>query len=211
MMFVACAGVAIGSSWCLEHSCSHLASVMIDYNGIQHCALLDTGALISCVTAQFLVHHPCQVSPANFTISGFGSDGNPILGCVELDVLLPGGAAGQTHIFTMVETVMMPFCVILGADYLISNDISLDFSSNERRQHSQVLFHFSEGVLPERSEARGFVLHVNLSLPTLEVCIGSPSHHLTFGVDLQQEVGPQASHLLYLWSKSGIIRDRVGC
>ena len=79
------------------------------------------------MTTQFTVAHPGMLSPGAYTIGGFGSKSNPIVGCMKVAICLPEGTCKEAHSFAVVESQMMPFCIIFGADYLIENGVTLDF------------------------------------------------------------------------------------
>ena len=179
--------------WCGRHDRTHATSAMIEVCGLLFCALFDTGAQISCVSRSlFNVLGSHLNTDAPFTITGLGSEGSPSLGVAEISVVLPQCYSFANHSFVVVEDGMMPFCAILGVDFISANNISLDFTNMRFRMDGRVMQGPVIAANVLATELRVGVLGVsrgnsNLPLRIKEVCIGTSSDHLNFGLNRDSE------------------------
>jgi hypothetical protein len=178
--------------WCPLHEHTHFASCCLVLKGHKCCALLDTGAQVSCISYRLITKLGAKIDTGtNITLTSFGTLSSSALGTVLLAVGLESVHHGPyIHEFVVVEDRMMPFCLILGADYIVAHDIALDFVSGQYVQSGQPLkgkfFQPQMETAPD-SVALTVVGCMTISVRTKEVCVGSAANHLTFTVERDEE------------------------
>ena len=116
----------VSPDWCSIHSQTHRSSVSINTGTVTSCALLDSGAQLSCVAASVAERYTGEVRPAQFVIRGINGEPSPVLASTRLSLHLPGMTCCCLFAFAVVSDEMMPFCIILGADYLSAHRLTLD-------------------------------------------------------------------------------------
>ena len=92
-------------------------------------------------------------------IRRLNSESNPFYGMTTLTLQFPTySTSAKAHKFVVVDDRMMPFCVILGANFLASLNVNMDFALLRCEQESTILHHFqlntsrvSIGLLDEPS------------------------------------------------------------
>ena len=111
--------------WCSRHPRTHATAVLLRLGESLYCALIDTGAQVSCISDTTATSLSLDVDASvKYIITGFGSRSSPSVGVVELAIgLTQGVLAPHSLQFVVVDQAMMPFCLILGADYLALHGI----------------------------------------------------------------------------------------
>lgn len=118
------------ATWCSLHPRTHLSSMMIIVAGRSYCALLDSGAQVSCVSFSLYQTQLVTINTdVRYIIRGLGQSRSSVLGTVVLTIDSPTGGASRPHTFAVVQDQLMPICVILGADYISDSNLVLDFHS----------------------------------------------------------------------------------
>jgi len=169
--------------WCEKHSHTHVASVMLNIGGQRCCALIDTGAQISCMLAEIFCKSDGELDNFNnLMIRGLGPNCCPVYGSAEVDFTMFETVLSQR--FAVVAAGTMPFCVILGADFIHKSGLQLDFEMLTCSAYNTTL----ELALPWAVAPNvGYLLRVEplareLPETVTEVCIGNPENQLTFGI-----------------------------
>jgi hypothetical protein len=140
--------------------------------GQRCCALLDSGARVSCIAYSLFEKLGVSMNTqVQITLNGIGSCASRASGVVSLAIGLPSAFHGPyMHDFVVVDERMMPFCLILGADYMVAHDISLNFVSGRCMQGEHCLA--ISFVPPERILLTGMVVSVPSVAPVgLVSCI----------------------------------------
>ena len=124
-------GLTLSADWsppaCALHPVRPISSIMLKCLDRSCCALLDTGAQVSCMSATLAtdLELPIAQEPT-YIIKGVGNSKSPVSGSVIADVeIAPGSHVTQR--FAVVETDSMPFCLILGIDCMTEAGLELDF------------------------------------------------------------------------------------
>ena len=118
------------SSWCLHHPKMHLTCLMVSFEKKSYCALLDTGAQVSCVAQLVVDEHKMPVDDAaKLQIVGIGLGRTKSLGMVSLELGLTAFDVISSHQYAVVPDDAMPYCFILGADYIEKQQIVIDYGS----------------------------------------------------------------------------------
>ena len=157
--------------WCQKHTESTDAAMKISVGGGEHCVLLDTGAQVSCISLSVVEVHSLELLPLNCIITGLGSHQCTVLGKVKLTVCLGSMSDPLLHSFLVVPDDSMPFCMLLGADYLVAHGISLDFGRRLCLQNGK-----SIAVLPREwqpHKLKSFLVSSSKCVDVREVCIGT--------------------------------------
>ena len=133
-------------AWCDRHHKTHSASIMLQLGDMRCCALIDTGAQVSCVLVNVLnaLQMPVE-APTGNKVVGVGSQKSSILGSVSLELTLDQYLI--SHKFVVVEESSMGFCLILGADFLIANEWIMDMGRLCCRRPGFVDLKFSSPVV----------------------------------------------------------------
>lgn len=170
------------TGWCSRHLHSHFSSLMVKYEEQSLCALLDGGAMISCVAYSIVKHLRSKINHTEAVIiRGLGGDTGASIGTVFLRLRIPEKLEFDEFKFNVVNDCDMPFCVLLGADFLYHYNINMDFSSGLCQQALEDLGVFCNGVTT--SENDGYPLQVLLQMPIKEVHIGAQTSGLRFGIN----------------------------
>ena len=189
------------SQWCRFHNRTHLTQAMVNVQGRRRCALVDTGAQVSCISREVCIAVDFEInSDTDVMLVGFGGIRRRALGSVKLAICLDGAPRDACELdFVVVEDEIMPFCLILGADYLSANGISLDFSFGSYVQNKERFLSFGSAEL--QSDAGPYMVSANfpISLPqTVKyVCLGSREQPLTIPVDHSGTVPKMSSPIAY--------------
>jgi hypothetical protein len=170
-------------TWCGIHTRFHLASVMISCMEGEFCALFDTGAQISCVSYDAFQKLEATLDPENgFYISGVGPNHSPVIGSTQIEVKVVGSQP-INHTFAVVDSAVMPYCFILGADFVSLAHIQLDYEHLACISDTGV-----EPMSPVSTEVH-FVGLLSIDqysscLPRSveEICVGSADTLLNFGL-----------------------------
>ena len=121
----------VGLHWCSAHVRSHSATLMVQVQQNSYCALLDSGSQITCVTEslckqlQLEIDHTIHVS-----ILGLGSAHCTMLGTVKLVIELPNGNSLPVIEAAVLQDQVMPYCIILGADFMTANAVTVDLAAH---------------------------------------------------------------------------------
>lgn len=153
------------------------SSVVLICRDRPFCALLDTGAQLSCVSSDVLASLSVMLDHSNCqSIRGVGDCCTRVLGSVLLDISFGGGSSFVQR-FAVVGENAMPFCFILGADCLTVHSVDLDYA--------RMCCCKDETVLPFRKVKRGdsVLNYIGLADGVTEICVGSPEVSVYFGAE----------------------------
>ena len=114
-----------------EGSCTCIVSV----GDAKFCAMLDTGAQVSLITEEVWNHLKENDDSLKFeeldqTLVGIGNQQNKIVGITELKLNILNTEMDNAVPFAIVKTESLPWCVLLGLNFLKSNNIILDFENS---------------------------------------------------------------------------------
>ena len=124
------------------------------------------------------------VNTANtFVINGLGAGSSPVFGIADVELCLPGLDGVLQHPLAVVPDNAMPYCIILGVDFLGSHALEIDYGSSALRKEGRTRYHF-----PELSG--GGILTANLPLrwtplpgSVVEIGIGTAEESVRFAVN----------------------------
>ena len=113
-----------------ESSCTCIVSV----GDSKFCALLDTGAQVSLITEEVWNHlkeinKDLKFDIVDETLVGVGNQTNKIIGVTELKLKILNIEVDKAVPFAIVRTESLPWCALLGLNFLKSNHIILDFEN----------------------------------------------------------------------------------
>ena len=117
---------------CPPTSCS---SVSLNLGGLLRCALVDTGAQISLIREDVYQSLPASLKSADdqhkkhMKLRGVGGGCSPVKGVVCLPVILADKVMTGSHPFAIVSVEMLPFCVLLGANFILDHRITVNFAT----------------------------------------------------------------------------------
>jgi hypothetical protein len=149
---------------------------------------IDTGSQSSCIVSEALAsfsgfmdaHH-------SYCIFGLGEVRSATLGSALLCVKLSMGIEDtRMHQFAVVQGDTMPFCLILGADYPLASDVDLSFGDHTCLRNDKVIGNFQTSELLKCISVMsilGYMFMSSLPKSTTQVCIGTPTDHLSFRVE----------------------------
>ena len=105
---------------------------VIATNGIEFCALIDTGAQVSLITENVLEklkeRDPyLTVEPCSDSLGGIGNNRESIIGIVKLKLSLFESQHTKVIPFAIVKESCLPSCCILGANFIARNNLIIDF------------------------------------------------------------------------------------
>ena len=118
-----------------NHNVRTPACCTVEADGVQFCALIDTGAQVSLIgddTLRLLKQRNPNLKIMNFSgklLAGVSGVTTEILGYVNLrlticNLVFPCGVP-----FAVVKSSDIPFCAVVGANFLIANNIVIDFQT----------------------------------------------------------------------------------
>ena len=127
-----------------SHVCGNQPVVHVSVDCLKACALLDTGAEISLVSQGFLdrVANCIEVQveeEQSVDIVGFSGHRRAVSRVAWLRFSIGSYTMDKSHKFAIVEDNIMPFCVLLGVDFLGAFDISVDFYNMVCRNKFEIL------------------------------------------------------------------------
>jgi hypothetical protein len=116
-------------------ACDH-PCIMITIGEFKFCAIVDIGAEVSIASRQTLEYCKQQLcSPIDYTqqlhIRGFTGCFASMNFVADLKLMLPGEMWSKTHSFAIVEDSIIPSCFLLGADILISHELSINGATDQ--------------------------------------------------------------------------------
>ena len=117
---------------CLSVSCP---TVVVSFGTRTCCALVDTGAQVSLIREDVFAMLPEEVKrfadleTSSLRLRGVGGGFSPVEGVVRLMVTVAGRVLVKPHPFAVVSRQSLPFCALLGANFITSNGVKLDFSA----------------------------------------------------------------------------------
>ena len=118
--------VEVTSDWCCKHKRNHQASLMVTYKDQRFCVLVDSGAQVSCVAESIAKENAIEIdASARVTVVGLGSIRSSALGMVDLALTFPSSIVLEVQSVVVVPDAAIPYCIVLGADFLISRRVTL--------------------------------------------------------------------------------------
>ena len=113
------------------HDESHIGPIHVYCHGFVGCAMLDTGAEISCVARSFISplvsNGSTVVTPSYTLLVGVGPCKSAVTGVVVLDIAVPGMSVLVSQKFAVVDDSVISSCIILGSNFMQSSEIGLSF------------------------------------------------------------------------------------
>jgi hypothetical protein len=131
-------GVLLANFQWLQVSCSCArfvrSTTTVQLNGTTYCALLDTGAQVSLIREDVWLALPTSIKETSRIITeepvrlhGVGGGSASVVEIVSLPIGLVGLASGRSFPFAVVRQDSLPFCFLLGANFIKVHDLSVDF------------------------------------------------------------------------------------
>lgn len=200
--------------WCENHVATHTTSGTVNIAGERYCVLFDTGAQVSFISNTLFSQLDLPLdTTVSLVITGFGERRSFALGFVDLSLDLTNGCTNPgPHSFVVVDNSMMPFCIILGVDYISKHDVSLDYVDGCIRQ-SGIILHSMQLCT---SSARQVIAYLTVTVmkPVLPLCVrevfvGSGGDYLGFAVD--RDANHNIKHLASLISNEQILKHQSKC
>ena len=120
--------------------CNHLENKFCTYtitsNNVSFCGLLDTGAQVSLITQSVWSKlsendGELKMEPGEDVLHGIGNNKEEILGIVKLKLHMLGIPLDNEIPFAIVRDNCLPFCSILGANFIAKNNLIIDFNSKQ--------------------------------------------------------------------------------
>ena len=174
------------STWCLLHRRAHLTSVMISLEGIMYCALLDSGAQISCVSRSVVDRHSISVDHSvSYLVSGLGTGTARSMGVARIQLQFPGLKDAEAHPLAIVPDTTMPYCFILGVDFLKDYRLSIDCNRGACMQNGEPVCWF-DGFAGSQWLS-SLAMTSTIPKTVVELCIGSAADGLRFAVEQDQD------------------------
>ena len=119
----------VGESAYCHHDHGLQPIVSIDCEGNSSCALLDSGSEISIVRNKIVQTSDWQVHYAgNINLEGQDGSKSPILGFTERTLSVVGVTPKYTINLAVVNDQAMPYCLVLGIDFLIRAKVDIKFT-----------------------------------------------------------------------------------
>ena len=117
--------------------CSSLPCPTVDvsFGSLNCCALIDTGAQVSLIREDVFRALPEEVKrfadmdEPSMRLRGVGGGFSSVEGVVRLMVTVAGQVLKRPHPFAVVSRQSLPFCALLGANFIVSNRVRLDFAA----------------------------------------------------------------------------------
>ena len=119
------------------------ATVEMDLSGNKYCGLVDTGAQVSLVSASVIrelekstwdVERRCET----MALHGLGK--GHVMSWEEVVLVVSVGKMEEVkHVFVVVGDDQMPFCFLIGVDFLRMNDIAVDVGSEVLQKDGRVI------------------------------------------------------------------------
>ena len=118
-------------------------TVRVTVDNLNFCALIDTGAEVSLITRSVLteINKISNVSTSNdsrFEIVGFSGKRSLVTETAEIKLGIGSYDTAYPHQFAVVDDGVMPYCLLLGIDFLKSYNLSID-SNKMNVKHDQVV------------------------------------------------------------------------
>jgi hypothetical protein len=116
-----------GNSWC--------STVVVSFDSVHCCALVDTGAQVSVIREDVLCSLPEEMKldshsdTSGLTLSGVGEDITGVKGVVVLRFKILDNEFSDPFPFAVIACERLPFCVVLGANFILSYSVKLDFAN----------------------------------------------------------------------------------
>jgi hypothetical protein len=177
--------------WCSFHQHTHLASLMVQVGDRSYCALLDTGAQVSCITTRVVEeqHQLLEVDRDDtYRISGLGQHSFSLCGSVLVELRSPTGLmVGTDHKLAVVQNEMMPFCLILGIDFLREHQLELDFASSTIKKQGAPLRKM-DPVADGPLLSCILVVEDHWGPSVRTICVGSYDRSMTFALKRDQQM-----------------------
>ena len=109
--------------------------VKASFAGCTVCCLVDTGAKVSIISEQVWArikgnNEELELDNAGKTLVGIGNEKVPILGIANLKLSMLQVPFSEVIPFAVVQTSLMPYCSIIGANFISANGLLVDFSRN---------------------------------------------------------------------------------
>jgi hypothetical protein len=137
--------IEVPYSWCVLHRRTHVSSFLVHCAGGLRCALLDSGAQISCVSEIVWKSTGAVLDTTRPTrVKGVGPNESFTMGTVTLDIVLPNHQTIRGT-FVVMPDAALQCCMLLGADVLIQHNLTLDFNQSCCQSH------FGDMKFPDKS------------------------------------------------------------
>ena len=210
--------VEVSAQWAQPDCCcgsSSCSSVVVGLGGRFYCALVDTGAQISLIREDAYRSLPEVLKRANdlhvgaMKLRGVGEGYSSVEGVTYLPVALADRELSDRHPFAIVSRQVLPFCVLLGANFIREHRIRVNFASRwlswltgvgevvcQFRPHvsseTRVQFCFQHDVVQETYDRRiGFDSGDLRSMQSRDEVVSAVSDGVLGGVDPDSWTDPK--------------------
>ena len=205
------------TKWCPAgvHAREHEVAILVEVMGQALCALLDTGAQTSCIGRSVVDSLGLTIDTSFiFNMFGFGNNSSKSLGVVDLAVPLPGAGRIDSNRFVVVEDFHMPYCLILGIDYLKQEKISFDFERGRFLVKGVPLLDVNMPPVHLMVGSPGNVASVLAVVPQISngvriIHVGTIAEHLPF--EIQRDGSGEAVALKSIISTEQALKHQKSC
>ena len=169
-----------------EHKTGNQPTVMVLICSHWFCAVLDTGAELSLVSMAVLKKsgHSLESYRDDVPkIHGITGDFEEVLGFIDLNLDLNSSIQLSISPFAIVLDGVMPWCLLLGADFSIRHSLSIDMGRGICRQSSGATIQFRTATTDNICIGQVFVA----TLSIYHLCVGPSEAHVHLKVDWDLE------------------------
>ena len=152
-----------------EHLIYHTSVKIANAGDQKYCTLLDTGAQVSLINLQTyndikqLNNGHFEMKSSSNRLIGMNNQVENTLGHVELSIIINEQSCNKVP-FAIVNDDSIPCCVLLGANFIIRNDIEMDFCNNTVALENintidkyQINSVFNDNFGPNKSDILGYL------------------------------------------------------
>ena len=155
--------------WCQRHVKAHSVSVLVNIDGNRYCSLLDSGAQVSCIALDVIRTYDIPINETvRYVINGLGTGTSPMLGVADVEFNFPGLGV-VNHSLAVVPEDSMPYCMILGVDFLVAHGLLINYGNCALEQEGQIVCQFS-AVIGETVQAADLSLRRSVMPLTILNC-----------------------------------------
>ena len=126
--------IVLSDSVSCEHDVGKQPVIYVAVDGLESCALLDTGAEISLISQDCLdkLQAKSKIRVVNERVCdvvGFSQVKYPVTSIAEVKFSIGTYQMSSPHKFAVVSSLALPYCFLLGLDFMSENSICVNFSS----------------------------------------------------------------------------------
>ena len=129
---------------CCDHEISSLPTIYLTFGQQKFCAILDSGAQTSLVSAAAAERISKELAVEVIhgyvcDIVGFSGEQSAITKSVEMPVKIAATEMKEKFKFAVVEDSMLPHCFLLGLDFMGNFDIGIDYRTSSCKQSFKII------------------------------------------------------------------------